>query len=139
MATSPLVIPGAFTQLATGVTLDATLTTAQSVFTVPVGLKAIPMWIVFRDAGATVNAATTVSVGVTGAATQYLNASTLLQSMLTTTGPVIQPLFGSTVGTAKAYMTQSSDLTVTFGGTLTSNDKLRVDVVGYIPDLNGAL
>lgn len=139
MATSPVVIPGAFTQLATGVTLDATLTTAQTVLTVPNGLRALPMWIVFRDASATVNAATTTSVGTGSSATQYLNASSLLQSMLTTTGAVVQPLFGSTVGTAQALLTPAQTVTVTFGGTLTSNGKVRVDVIGYLPDLNGAL
>ena len=139
MATSPVVIPGAFTQLATGVTLDATLTTAQTVLTVPNGLRALPMWIVFRDASTAVNAATTVSVGTGSSATQYLNGSSLLQSMATTTGAVVQPLFGSTVGTAQALLTPTQTVTVTFGGTLTSNGKVRVDVVGYLPDLNGAL
>lgn len=139
MASSPVVIPGALTQLATGVTLDATVTTAQTVFTAPSGLKAFPMFLVFRDTSATVNAATTISAGVTGAATRYLNASSVLQSMLTTTGPVFVPVYGSTVGTAVAYVQPNTNVTVTFGGTLTSNGQMRIDVLGYIPDLNGAL
>lgn len=132
MANAPVVIPYALTELATGVVLDATLTTAQTVFTAPVGMKCVPMYLVFRDTAATVNAATTVSAGNTAGATTYLNASSLLQSMLTTTGPIFQPTFGSSVGTAKAYMQGASNFTVTFGGTQTSNGSLKVDVLGYL-------
>lgn len=132
MATAPVVIPGALTLLASSVTLDATLTTAQTVFTSPIGEKALPLFAVFRDAGAAVNAATTVSVGNAASATAYLNASTLLQSMATTTGPVVQPLYGSSVGTAVASMKANTAFTVTFGGTLTSNGAVRCDVYGFL-------
>lgn len=132
MASAPVVIPYALTQLAEGVALDATLTTAQTVYTVPNGMKAVPMFVVFREASATVNAATTVSVGTTASATAYLNASTILQSMLTTTGAILSPTYGSSVGTAKAVQPQGSNFTVTFGGTLTSNGQLKCDVLGYL-------
>lgn len=131
MATAPVVIPYALTQLAEGVTLDAALTTAQTVFTSQNGTKCVPMFLVFRDASATVNAATTVSAGNTGSATAYLNASALVQSMLTTTGPIFQPTYGSSVATAKAYLAQNEAVTVTFGGTQTSNGKVKCDVLGY--------
>ena len=131
MASAPIVIPYAMTQLAEGVSLDATLTTAQTVFTAQNGTKCVPLFVMFRDASATVNAATTVSVGNTASATAYLNASALLQSMLTTTGVIVQPLYGSSVGTAKAYMPGGSNFTATFAGTLTSNGVVKVDVWGY--------
>lgn len=132
MATAPVVIPYALTQLAEGVSLDATLTTAQTIFTVPNGAKAEALFIVFRDASATVNAATTLSLGTSASATVYLNASTLLQSMLTSTGPIVQPLYGSSVATAKAYIPGNSVMNATFAGTLTSNGVVKVDVLGYI-------
>lgn len=132
MATAPVVIPGALTLLASSVSLDATLTTAQTVFSSPIGEKALPLFIVFRDAGATVNAATTVSLGNASSATAYLNASSLLQSMLTTTGAIVQPLYGSSVATAKAPMAQNSAFTATFAGTLTSNGAVRCDVYGFL-------
>lgn len=137
MASAPVVIPYAMTQLAEGVSLDATLTTAQTVLTVPNGTKCFPMFIVFRDqngaaAGGQINAATTVSAGTTASATAYLNASTLLQNMLTTTGPIFQPLYGSSVATAKAYIPGGAVLSVTFGGTLTSNGAVKADVLGYL-------
>lgn len=132
MASAPVVIPYALTQLAEGVALDATLTTAQTVYTVPNGMKAIPMFVAFREASATVNAATTVSVGNTASATAYLNASSVLQSMLTTTGAILNPTYGSSVGTAKAVQLQGSNFTVTFAGTLTSNGQVKCDVLGYL-------
>lgn len=132
MSTAPVVIPGALTQLATGVTLNAATTTAQTLFTAPNGLKCIPLFLVFRDCSATMNAATTTSAGNSTSATAYLNASTLLQSMATTTGPVVQPMYGSTVGTATAYLTGGSNVTVTFGGTTTSNGYVKADVLGFL-------
>lgn len=132
MANAPIIIPGALTELATAVSLDATATTAQTVFTCPIGMKAVPLFFVFRDTSATVNAATTVSVGNTASATAYLNASASLQSMLTTTGPIIFPAYGSSVGTAKAYIPALSNFTVTFAGTLTSNGTVKIDVLGYL-------
>lgn len=133
MASAPVVIPGALTELATGVVLDATATTAQTVLTTQNGTKCMPMFIVFRDASAAVNAATTISVGNTSSATAYLSGSALLASMATTTGPVFQPLYGSSVATAKAYLAGNNTVTVTFGGTLTSNGSVKVDVLGYYP------
>lgn len=130
--TAPVVIPYALTQLATGVVLDGTSTSAQTVMTVPAGMKCVPMFLVFREASATVNAAATVSVGNSSSATAYLNASALLQSMLTTTGAIVQPLYGSSVATAKAVLLSSQVLNVTFGGTLTSNGQLKADVLGYL-------
>lgn len=132
MANAPVVIPYALTELATGFSLNAATTAAQTVFTCPVGMKAIPMFLVFRDAAATVNAATTVSAGNTASSTAYLSSSALLQSMATTTGPVFQPTYGSSVGSAVAYMQGGSNFTVTFGGTLTSNSNLHCDVLGYL-------
>jgi hypothetical protein len=132
MANAPVVVPYALTQLATGVTLDATLTTAQTVFTVGNAEKCVPQFIVFRDASATVNAATTVSIGNSNSATAYYNASTALQSMLTSTGAIVLPLYGSSVATAVAYLTGTQNFTATFGGTLTSNGKVKVDVLGYL-------
>lgn len=132
MAQAPVVIPGAIVQLASAVTLDATLTTAQTVFTAAQGLRTSPQFIVFHDASATVNAAATVSVGNAVSATAYLNASTVLQSMLTSTGAVELPLYGSSVATAVKRMNSLDNFTVTFGGTLTSNGKILVDVLGYV-------
>lgn len=132
MATAPLVIPYALTQLATDVELDATLSTAQTVFTAPNGAKAVPTMLVFRNASAAVNAATTVSAGTSASATAYLNAADLLQNMLTTTGYIQTPLYGSSVATAKAPIPGGSSMTITFGGTLTNNGKLYCDVLGYV-------
>lgn len=132
MASAPVVIPHALTLLAEGVALDATLTTAQTVYTVPNGLKAVPLFFAFRETSATVNAATTISVGNTASATAYLSASGVLQSMLTSTGAILTPAYGSSVASAKALQTQGSNFTVTFGGTLTSNGQLKCDVLGYL-------
>lgn len=137
MAQAPVIIPGAVVQLASGVVLDATLTTAQTVFTGPNGLKCIPYFVTFRDASATVNAAATVGMGQSstatgGSSTQYLSASTVLQSMLTSTGPVVVPLYGSSVGTAKPLVPQGSNVQVTFAGTLTSNGFVKCDVYGVV-------
>ncbi len=135
MANAQVVIPGALTQLATAVALDATLTTAQTVYTVPAGMRAVPLFFIFRDAGTTstpINAACTVSVGNTASATAYLSASGVLQSMLTTTGAIVTPAYGSSVGTAKALQPSLSNFTVTFGGTQTSNGTVKCDVIGYL-------
>lgn len=130
MATAPVVIPFALTQLATNVALDATLTTAQTVFTSPLSEKVFPQFIVFRDVSASMNAATTVTVAA--GSTTYLSASAVLQSMLTTTGPIWQPLYGSSVATAKGYIPGNTTFTVTFAGTLTSNGVVKADVFGYM-------
>lgn len=132
MANAPVVIPYALTELATGFVLNASVTTAQTVFTCPVGMKAFPMFLVFRDAAAAINAATTTSAGNSASATAYLNASALIENMLTSTGPIFQPVYGSSVGSAVAYMQGASNFTITFGGTLTSNTNLKVDVLGYL-------
>ncbi len=132
MANVPVVIPYAMTQLATAVVLDGTITTAQTIFTVPNGEKVIPMWIVFRDGSSTNGAAGTVSLGTTASATAYLNTSTVLASFLTTTGPVVLPLYGSTVPTAVAYIPALSVLTIKFPTVLTTTGTIKVDVLGYV-------
>ncbi len=132
MATAPVVIPYALTQLAEGVALDGTSTAAQTIFTVPTGTQCIPMFLVIRNVAAAVNAATTLSVGTTASATAYLNASSLIQSMLTTTGAIVQPLYGSSVATAKARVPGASVVNATLAGTLTSNGAIMVDVLGYL-------
>ncbi len=129
---APVVIPYAMTQLAEGVVLNASVTTVQTILTCPAGAKVIPMFIVFRDASAAMNAATTVTVGTSVTATQYLNASALLQSMLTTTGAVFSPLYGTSVATAQPELTGTATVQASFGGTLTSNGVLKCDVLGYI-------
>lgn len=132
MAQAPVVIPGALVQLASGVVLDATLTTNQTVFTAPNGLRTNPQFVVFHDVTAAMNAATTLSVGNAVATTTYYNASAALQSMLTTTGAIQLPLYGSSVGTAVKRMNSGDAFTVTFGGTQTSNGKIQCDVLGYV-------
>jgi hypothetical protein len=41
-------------------------------------------------------------------------------------------MYGSSVATAKAYVPGGSAVTATFGGTLTSNGKVFVDIIGYL-------
>lgn len=133
MATAPVVIPYALTQLAEGVTLDCSLTTAQSIFQVPNGAKAVPMFLVFRDASAALTGLT-LSAGLSTTAastvTTYLNANAFLGTMATTTGPVFQPVYGTSVANAVAYANQGQYLNVT--ATATVSAKVKVDVLGYI-------
>lgn len=132
MATAPVVIPYALTQLAEGVALDGTSTSAQTLFTVPDGARCVPMFVIFRDASASVNAGTTLSLGTGSTATYYVNASALLASMATTTGAVVQPVYGSSVATAKLPLQGGETVTATFAGTLTSNGAVKADVFGAI-------
>lgn len=133
MATAPVVIPGALTQLASGVALNAATTALQVVYTAPNGLKCQPLFVVFYDASTAVNAATTVSAGNSAVSTTtYLNASAVLQSMLTTTGAIVLPVYGSSVAAAVAKQAGSNTFTVTFGGTLTSNGTVKCDVIGQL-------
>jgi hypothetical protein len=90
------------------------------------------MFVIFSDASATVNAATTVSVGNAVATTTYLNASAVLQSMLTTTGAIHLPTYGSSVATAVKRMAGGDNFTATFGGTLTSNGTVQCTVLGFL-------
>lgn len=133
MATAPVVIPYAMTQLAEGVLLDCSLTTAQQVLQVPNGAKVVPMFLVFRDASAALTGLT-LSAGLSTTAastvTTYLNASNVLNAMVTTTGPVFQPLYGTSVANAVPYAQAAQYLNVT--ATATVSAKLKVDVLGYI-------
>lgn len=129
MASAPVVIPQAQTILADGVTLDATLTTAQTVFTVPNGMKCVISAVVFRDATASVNAATTFSVGVNGTANNVVSASTAAQSMAA--GNAVRGV-ATLTSTSTAYGTSGQNCTLTFAGTLTSNGFVKCDVLGYL-------
>ncbi len=133
MATAPVVIPYAMTQLAEGVTLDLSLTTAQNVFQVPSGMKAVPLFLVFRDASAALTGLT-VSAGLvttsTSNGTTYLSSNGFLGTMVTTTGPVFQPTYGTSVAAAVAYGTQLQYFNVT--ATATVSAKVKVDVLGYL-------
>lgn len=116
-------------RLAANVVLDATSTSAQSLLTPPPGMKVVITQILFRDASASINAATTVSIGANGTSTALASASTVLQSMAA--GNAVRAVV--TQGTSsQVYALPGNDVTVTFGGTLTSNGSVKCDVIGYL-------
>lgn len=134
MATAPVVVPGAQTLLAQSVVLDATLTTSQTVFTVPAGMRAVVTGVVFRDASAAVNAATTWSAGFDASSVNvFPTGRTTIQSMAATTAQYSFNAVGAIASTTSPLQGQATtNFSVKFGGTLTSNGTVKCDVLGYL-------
>lgn len=121
-----------------GVVLDASVTTVQNILqlvpnpaTSTQSFSSTTVAVVafkFRNFGHAVNAATTFGIGWSntsaGTSSTILSASTALQSAAAGLYSVT-PIQGAPLGLPNQY------LTVTFGGTLTSNTSVVVDVIGY--------
>ena len=136
MATSPVVVPGALTQLVTGFVADATLTTAQVLFTVPNGMRAVVTAVVQRNASAAVNAATTWSAGFDASAVNVFPAGQTTAQSLQASAQYSFTQAPAIASTTSPFVGQGGQsLSLKYAGTLTSNGKVVVDVIGYLEAL----
>jgi hypothetical protein len=136
MATAPVVIPYAVTQLVTGFVADATLTTAQALFTAPNGCRAVVTAVVQRNASAAVNALTTWSAGFDAAAVNVYPAGQTTAQGLQASAQYSFTQAPAITSTTSPFVGQSAQtFSLKYAGTQTGNGKVVVDVLGYIEAL----
>jgi hypothetical protein len=148
MAVAALIIPGAVLKLAEGVVVDSTnTTTAQTLFTVQNGMKAVILAVVFKDPSVTMAATCAFTTGFSAgivAATNVTASGVLSVALASGTAQVLQVGNVGTQGAAgtaasaflpaaaggPAYGIQAQNYNIKFSATGTTT-AVKVDVLGY--------